>query len=116
MEERRKLERFELQTQARVLLETGSDEKGEYELLTRDLSSSGAFLFSSTHIPEGAKIRMEFSFTLDVLRKMVGDRGRARVRVRGRVIRADQSGIAVRFESRYKITALENNNSHTRLN
>lgn len=112
MEERRKLERFELNTPARVLLESGRSKKDEYNLTTRDVSSAGAFLYSSQPLPEGASVKMEFLLSLDTLQKLAGDKCRAKVRVKGKVIRSDENGIAIRFESSYKITALENNNSH----
>ena len=112
MEERRKLERFELHSPTRVLLESGAKRKDEYELTTRDVSSGGAFLYASQPLPEGAKVRMEFMISVDALRKIAGEKGRASVRVRGTVIRSTQDGIAVRFESSYKITALDDGNSH----
>lgn len=115
MEERRKLERFELNVPARVLTESAGKEKDEYDLTTRDLSSGGAFLFSSQPLPEGASVRMEFLISLDALEKLAGDKGRAKVRVKGQVIRSDSDGMAIRFDSKYKITALDNNNSKNSL-
>lgn len=112
MDERRKLERFELIAPARVLIETGRSERAEYDLTTRDLSSAGAFLYSSQSIPEGANVKMEFVLTLDTLQKFAGEKGRAKVRVKGKVIRSDSNGIAIRFDSNYKITAIGTNNSH----
>ena len=114
MEERRKLERFELNAPARVLLGSGRSKKDEYNLTTRDVSSDGAFLYSSQPLPEGAKVKMELMISLDTLQKLVRGKGRARIKVKGKVIRSDEKGIAIRFESSYKITALENNNSHNR--
>jgi hypothetical protein len=107
--EKRKLERFELHAPVRLLLETAGNREEEYELTTRDLSSGGAFLYSPQPIPEGAKARMEILISLDTIQKLMGENGWARVRVKGQVIRSDSNGVAIRFESSYKITALETN-------
>jgi hypothetical protein len=105
-DERRKLERFELNAPALVLLDAGG-KKNEYNLTTRDVSSDGAFLYSSQPLPDGAKVKMEFLISLETLRKLAGEKGTARVKVKGRVIRSDANGVAIRFESSYKITALD---------
>ena len=110
MQERRKLERFEIDAPARVVVETGSNQKVEYDLATRDVSSAGAFLFSPEPLPNGTSVKMEFLISLDALQKLTGDKGMAKVRVEGQVIRSDSSGIAIRFDSKYKITALGSNN------
>jgi hypothetical protein len=52
---------------------------------------------------------MEFLILQHTLGKASGDKGRAKVRVKGKVVRADSDGIAISFESGYKITALESN-------
>jgi PilZ domain len=111
-DERRKLERFELAAPARILVQSGRDKRVEYDLMIRDLSSAGAFLHSSRFVPVGTAVRMDFVLALDALQKLTAERGRARVRVRGKVIRSDSQGIAVRFESNYKITALSSESSH----
>ena len=110
MEERRKLERFELIVPARLLVKSGTNKIEEYHLSTRDLSSAGAYLYSFQALPEGACVRMEFLIPFDALEKIAGDKGRAKVRVKGQVIRSSSDGMAVRFDSKYKITALENTN------
>lgn len=104
--ERRKLERFELKGPARILLESGEGKGGSFSLTTRDVSSAGAFLFSSYPIPEGIDIKMDFVLSLDLLNRLVSEGGRARVRVQGKIIRTDADGIAVRFKNKYKITSL----------
>ena len=110
MEERRKLERFELVAPARVVVELESGKKKEFDLTTKDVSSDGAYLLSSQPLPEGASVKMEFLLSLDALRKLAGEKGRAKIRVKGKVIRVDSNGAAIRFASKYKITAFENGN------
>lgn len=115
MEERRKLERFELNTPARIFVESAHHEKVTYELTTRDVSSAGAFLYSPQPLREGVSVRMEFLISLEALERIAGDEGRARVRVKGQVIRSDSNGIAIRFDSKYKITALDVHSSRNGL-
>ena len=106
MLERRKLERFQFATPTRVLAGSPSDARTEYDLTIRDLSSDGAFLYSTHILPKGTTVKMEFVLALEPLRKLTTEKGRARVRVRGTVIRSEARGIAIRFSGNYKITAL----------
>lgn len=112
MEERRKLERFDLLTPVQILVETGANRRVTYHLTTRDVSSAGAYLFSPQPIPEGTNVKMELYLSLDTLQKVVGERGKAKVRVKGKVVRSDPAGIAIRFDSNYRITSLGSNNSN----
>ena len=111
MEERRRLERFELNAPARVIVQTEGGAKEELDLTTKDVSSGGAFLFSSQPVSEGASVKMELLISLSMLRELAGEKKAAKIKVKGRVIRVDAEGIAIRFDSTYKITALENGNN-----
>ena len=111
MEERRKLERFELNAPAKVIVQTKGDTKEELHLTTKDVSSGGAFLFASQPLAEGASVKMEFLISLDMLQELAGEKKAAKIKVKGRVIRVDAEGIAIQFDNTYKITALENGNN-----
>jgi hypothetical protein len=104
MEDRRKLERFELRFPALVVVESQNGEEVVRDLTTKDVSADGAYLLSSSLLPEGALVRMEFMLAMNSISKSAKENGRARVRVTGRVIRVDDNGIAIRFGNRYKIT------------
>jgi hypothetical protein len=107
MDERRKLERFDLRAPARIVVEDEGGRMDEFNLTTKDVSSDGAYLYTSQPLPEGATVRMEFLIALDTLRKLTSEKGKARVRVKGKVIRVDENGAAIRFESKYKITGVD---------
>jgi c-di-GMP-binding flagellar brake protein YcgR len=109
MDERRKLERFDLNAPARIQVELESGRKEELNLTTKDVSSGGAFLYSEERVPEGANVKLEFLISMEALRSLVGEKGRVKVKVNGKVIRVDEDGIAIRFDSKYKITALDSN-------
>ncbi len=104
MEDRRKLERFELHVPALVVVESQSGREEVLDLTTKDVSSDGAYLLSSRLLPEGAMVKMEFQLALDSFRNSRRENGKARVRVTGRVIRVDGDGAAIRFGGKYKIT------------
>ncbi len=111
VKERRELERFELTGPARIMLESGVEKGRSYSLTTRDVSSGGAFLLSPRPVPVGTDVRVEFVLSLDLLNRLVSEGGRARVRVKGKVIRTGPDGIAVRFKGNYKITSLDSSGS-----
>ena len=108
MAERRRLERFELTAPARLIVESEGREKAQLDLTTKDISSAGAYLYCAQPPVEGAMVKMELLISLDKLSKLAGSKGRAKIKVRGMVVRVDVDGIAIRFESKYNITALDN--------
>lgn len=110
MAERRRLERFDLVAPAQVLVESKRGAKAQLSLTTKDVSSAGAYLYCPQPLVEGARVRMELLISLDTLWKLGGEKGRTKIKVRGTIIRVDPDGIAIRFESNYKITALDSGN------
>jgi hypothetical protein len=108
MAERRRLERFDLTAPARLVVESDGGRKAQLDLTTKDVSSAGAYLYCPEPLLKGANVRMELLICLDRLRKLAGENGRAKIRVRGTIIRVDTDGVAIRFANKYKITALEN--------
>jgi hypothetical protein len=108
MEERRRLERFQLHAPARIFVELGEGKKEELDLTTKDVSSGGAFIYSDQPLPEGATVKIELFISLAMLQKLAGEKGSAKVKVRGKVIRVAEDGAAIQFDSKYKITSLDN--------
>jgi hypothetical protein len=108
MAERRRLERFQLSAPARLIIESHGDENSRLNLTTKDVSSGGAFLYCAQPLGEGARVKMELRISRESLSRLVeGDKGTAKIEVKGEVVRVDPDGIAIRFESRYMITALD---------
>jgi hypothetical protein len=90
-------------------VESESRETTQLDLTTKDISSAGAYLYCcSQHPVEGARVKMELLISLENLSKLAGLQGKAKIKLRGMVVRVDAEGIAIRFESKYKITALDN--------
>jgi hypothetical protein len=59
MPERRKLERFDLNAPARIVVESEHAKKTALDLKTKDVSSGGAFLYSSQPLAKCARVKME---------------------------------------------------------
>jgi hypothetical protein len=107
MAERRRLERFDLSAPAQLIVESENGEKEQLNLTIKDVSSGGAYLYSPQPPMKGARVTMEMLIILDALRKLAGEKGRVRIKLRGTVIRVDKNGVAIRFENKYRITALD---------
>jgi hypothetical protein len=94
-EERRTLQRFTLRLQA--ILKELRDRESSVELFTRDISSDGAFLLTDSPLPLDSDVEVTLFLPAGEIRK-------SKIRVDGRVVRAEREGIAVRFDSRYSFT------------
>jgi hypothetical protein len=109
MDERRKIQRFHLEIPARIK-RVGEGQTGEVsDFKTRDISSSGAFLFTDEQVAEGAHLTLELVLPVEKFKQLLGPHSKVRINVSGRVIRKDQEGIAVLFNKKYEIRASANN-------
>ena len=71
-------------------------------LLTRDISSAGAFVLTEVLLPVGSAVQVQF-----VLRSRAGTTRPARtawVKVKGEVVRVDRDGVAIRFAPGFSFT------------
>jgi hypothetical protein len=104
-DERRRLERFDLQAPARIEIQLEPGRRDVVTLTTRDISSMGAFVRTAEPLEEGSAVKLELLLSMDLLRRFIGEKGKAKIRVRGTVVRTDSEGMAIEFDSRYKISA-----------
>lgn len=104
MEDRRKLERFDLHVPVVAFIESQNGNEEVLDLKVKDVSSDGAYLLSPCLLPEGAVVRMKFMISSNSISTSSTKNGKARVRVTGKVIRTDGNGAAVRFGNRYSIS------------
>jgi hypothetical protein len=103
MLERRKLERFSLQTPAKLRVEREGSRSDVVSLVTRDISSSGVYITTGQPLPMGVRVKLELLISMDMIKRIIGEGGKARVKVDGQVVRADDRGMAIQFGSRFKI-------------
>ena len=102
--EQRSLERFDLSIPATLRVGSDSEESVSFNLLTRDISSGGAFLHTDAPLPEGTPIKMDLILPIDKLKELTGKQ--AFIKVKGIVIRSESSGMAICFEPTYKIKSV----------
>jgi hypothetical protein len=109
MEERRKSDRFDLQARTRIVVESQGGEKDVFSVVTKDVSLTGAFVLSPEPLAEGVTVRLEMLMPLQTLHGIIGGEPvadqseKVQVTVSGKVVRSDDNGMAIKFESEYRI-------------
>lgn len=73
-----------------------------------NISSGGVYLESQQRFPEGRQVNLELRLPVNRLLEMIGEQKKVLVRVNGRVVRSEESGMAIQFNKDYEITAIEN--------
>ena len=87
----RKIERFELEIPAFLKLKNGKH-NGAIEHKTKNISSKGAFIYVEEPISVGSDVNVDLILP-----------NNSKIKVDGTVIRSDQKGIAVCFDTNYQI-------------
>jgi len=105
MWEKRKVERFDLhiETQWNVL---DTEIVENPKLITRNISSSGAFLITTNPVPVGTNIELNFFLKQQELSNGTKNR-KVAIRTIGKVIRTDEEGMAVEFEKLHKVSQVK---------
>jgi len=111
VKERRKLERYQLRVPTTIELADASGNQGTLRLETKDISADGAYIASSEPIDEGMHLKLEMVLSVERLKELIGADKKVELRLEGTVIRKDADGIAVLFDKKYQIKAL--NHNHT---
>lgn len=106
MEERRKLQRFNLQARTTIEAEMAHGEKTTLTLVTKDISSGGTFVITPHPLPEGVPVQLEMLLTPAAIQQIIGASGAIKVNVNGKVIRREDKGMAIMFDGDYKMSAL----------
>ena len=103
MVDKRVFERFELEVPARVEIEEEGRQQTEIALKTSNICAGGAFFLTDQRIPYGTRLKMDLILSIEKLKKLLGSE--CRIEVQGEVIRLEERGIAVRFDSDYRIVS-----------
>jgi len=97
--ESRKLQRFSLRLPTRISpLEPGNP---TLDVTTENISAGGAFFPTRNPLPEGLKVLVEVTLSLES-----GRGGASRAQVKGQVLGPRPTGMAVRFEKRAHISPI----------
>jgi len=106
MEERRKLERFKLRlpTILKVESQNGEPNKNIINLKTDNICSGGAFFNTSSPLPEGTKVKL----SINLLKLKTSIEEQPIIKICGKILRTEPAGMAIGFNSQYKIVTLSN--------
>lgn len=112
MRERRKIERYELHVPTTIEIADATGCLETLQVETKDISASGAYFVAPREpICEGAQLRLEMILPVERLKDLIGANKKVGLRLEGRVIRKDANGIAVLFDKKYQITALNHHHA-----
>jgi hypothetical protein len=106
MTERRKLERFDLCLPATIEMVTKGEEKEKVtpHLTTKNICSGGAYFHAGQPLLQGTEVKIRLLLALDKLIRLGGNR--AFIKVKGRVLRTEPTGMAIRFYEDHQIVPL----------
>jgi PilZ domain len=105
--EKRKMERFLLEVPATLKIKGNSTghREAEVSVRTKDVCAGGAFLITDCEIEERAAVEIDLLLTFG---RACSDRQKhSHVKVTGRVLRSDGNGVAIEFDSNYKISSVQ---------
>ncbi len=117
-EEKRGLERFNLEIPARIRTNFSSKEEETIDMLTSDISSGGAFFHTIKPLAEGTDVKIDLILPIaELCRKLDkggGEYQRAFIKISGKVIRAESRGMAIVFNEDYDISPWHGGTEDTR--
>ncbi len=117
--ERRNQERFFLDIQAKISYRFTDNKPVEFlETVAADISAGGAFLRTEKPLPLASKVNVEFLLSIDNLKKLkfilsvdtlrnLSGQYNVWVQATGVVIRQQEEGVAVIFDTNYQITPMK---------
>ena len=102
MEEKRKYERFDLSLPAEIeVIKQGQEsKKTRLSLLTRDISSGGAFFHTLRPLPKGTAVKLNLVLGMAKVRKVKTNL--AHLLAVGMVLRTEAEGMAIQFAKDYR--------------
>jgi len=106
MREKRKIERFDLHLETFWNVQNKSIVDKTPMLLTRNISSAGAYLTTKNPLPVGTNMDLKFFLSQQELSNESKDQ-KIKIWTRGKVIRTEEGGMAVVFEEQSKVSQLK---------
>jgi len=103
MKERRQYERFPLTIPARA--ETIiSGRKQVFKLETRDISASGAFIYTKELFSKGTRFKLDLTAPSERIKELTG--AESLIECEGNVVRSTPTGVAIHFDKECQILSL----------
>lgn len=107
MKERRKLERYQLRVPTTIQVTDASGCSETLKAETKDISADGAFFVALEEpVCHGAHLHLEMVLPVERLQDLIGAKKKVAIRLEGQVVRIDSDGMAVLFDRKYQIKAL----------
>lgn len=104
MKERRQFERYEIALPARIET-TVSKRRQLFNLKTRDISASGAFIDTDEKFSEGVRFKMDFTVSSNKIKALTGSL--SLIECEGCIVRTSPKGMAVCFDKECQILSLK---------
>ena len=103
MKERRQYERFPLtlSTKAETII---SGRKQVVELETRDVSASGAFIYSKEPFSKGTRFKLDLTVPSERIKELTG--AKSLIECEGNVVQSTSTGMAIHFDRNCRIMSL----------
>ena len=103
MKERRQFERFPLTIPARMEMMT-TDRKQIFDLKARDISASGAFIYTPEPFSEGTRFKIDLTVPSERIKELTG--AESLIECEGSVVRSTPTGVAIYFDRECQILSL----------
>ncbi len=107
-EEKRGLERYDLEIPAKIKVAATYKEEETIDLLTSDISSGGAFFHTTQPLAEGTDVKIDLILPIaklcDKLEQGEGEYQHAYIKISGKVLRTESRGMAIVFNEDYEIS------------
>ena len=103
--ERREMERFDLGLFSRIQVQSGERVPEVMELVTQNVCAGGAYFNTSDPLPSGTRVSLNMMLKVPVQQNRSSNH-LARIEISGKVIRSEESGMAIQFNNSYKIQPL----------
>ena len=109
IEEKRGLERFDLEIPAKIKVAASYKKEEIIDLLTSDISSGGAFFHTTQPLAEGTDVKIDLILPITKLCKRLEEEGKgeyqhAYIKISGKVLRTESRGMAIVFNEDYEIS------------
>jgi hypothetical protein len=82
-----------------------SGKKQVFDLETRDISASGAFIYTKESFPEGTRFVLDFTVPSDRIKELTGVQ--SLIECEGNVVRSTPTGVAIHFDRKCQIMSLQ---------
>ena len=104
MKERRQFERFDLTLPVQIKM-ISHNKNHVFNLNTKDISASGAFIDTAEAFSKDTRFKMNFTITSEKIKSLTG--ARSLIECEGGIVRSSPTGVAICFDTECQILCLK---------